>query len=93
MVLALLVELASEAVVRGPPDDALFVQGGDDAVRLLVDEGDAVHVVREVDESPLQLLSAVLLLRVSCVATGVDAPSEWCHWRRVFSSRGYFLEL
>lgn len=62
VVLALLVELASEAVIRGPTDDALLVEGGDDAVRLLLDEGDAVHVVREVNEGPLQLLAAVLLL-------------------------------
>lgn len=63
--LALLVELASEAVVRGPADDALLVQGGDDAIRLLLDEGDAVAVVGEVDEGPLQLLAAVLLLKAT----------------------------
>lgn len=65
VVLALLVELASETIICGLPDDALLVQGGDDAVRFLVDEGDAVHVVREVDKRPLQLFPAVLLLRVS----------------------------
>lgn len=62
MVLALLVQLASEAVIRGPSDDALLVQGGDNAVRLLLDEGDAVHVVWEADKGPLQLFSPVLLL-------------------------------
>ena len=60
--LALLVKLASEAVVSGPADDALLVEGGDNAVRLLLDEGDAVAVVGEVYERPLELLTAVLLL-------------------------------
>jgi len=61
--LALLVELTSEAVVGGPADDALLVEGGDDAVRLLLDEGDAVAVVGEVYERPLELLAPVLLLK------------------------------
>lgn len=63
--LALLVELASEAVVCGPTDDALLVKGGDDTVRLLLDESDAVTVVGEVYESPLELLTAVFLLKTT----------------------------
>lgn len=41
----------------------LLVQGWDDAVRLPVDELDAVLVVRELDERPLNLFSLVLLLK------------------------------
>lgn len=40
----------------------LLIQGRDDPVRLLVDELDAVLVVRELDEVPLDLLALVLLL-------------------------------
>ena len=62
---ALLVELASEAVVRGPADDALLIEGRDDAIGLLLDEGDAVAVVGEVDEGPFELLTPVLLLEIT----------------------------
>ena len=40
----------------------LFVKGRDDPVRLLVDELDAVLVVRELYKVPLDLLALVLLL-------------------------------
>lgn len=41
----------------------LLVQGRDDAVRLPVDELDAILVVRELDERPLDLFALVLLLK------------------------------
>lgn len=78
--LALLVELASEAVVRGPADDALLVEGRDDAVRLLLDEGDTIAVVREVYESPLELLTAILLLKST-----MDTPDELAPEKNGFS--------
>lgn len=45
--LALLVQLASEAVVCRPADEALLVQGRDDPVRLLLYEGNAFSVIGE----------------------------------------------